>query len=60
MIIPPRRDLSPFAIDRPALLWSLEHCLRSTRDGAQLTVLALIDLREFNQVNQHIGYHAGD
>ena len=60
MIIPPRRDLSPFAIDRPALLWSLEHCLRSTRDGAQLTVLALIDLREFNQINQHIGYHAGD
>ena len=60
MIIPPRRNLSPFAIDRPALLWSLEHCLRSTRDGAQLTVLALIDLREFNQINQHIGYHAGD
>ena len=48
------------SIDRPALLWALESCLRSTQDSQQLTVLALIDLRQFSQVNQRFGYLAGD
>ena len=64
MIIPPQIDLSAFAINRPALIGALERCLRSTQNGTQadtqLTVLALIDLRQFNQVNQRLGYLAGD
>jgi GGDEF domain-containing protein len=64
MIIPPQIDLSAFAINRQALIGALERCLRSTQNGTQadtqLTVLALIDLRQFNQVNQRLGYLAGD
>jgi diguanylate cyclase (GGDEF)-like protein len=61
-------DLDAASIDRPALLRALESCLGghqngtqdSTQDSKKLTVLALIDLKQFSQVNQRIGYLGGD
>jgi len=56
----PRTHSPCSSIDRSALLGALEGCLSSTQDSDQLTVLALIDLRQFSQVNQRVGYLAGD
>ena len=48
------------AIDRPALLEALTTCLAADQDSQQVTVLALIDLTQFSQINQRFGYLAGD
>ena len=64
MIEHPRTHSPYSAIDRQALLGALEGCLSSSLDSSldsdQLTVLALIDLRQFSHVNQRVGYLAGD
>jgi len=56
----PPVQISPWAIDRPALLGTLATCLSGNQDSQQLTLLALIDLSQFAQVNQRFGYLAGD
>jgi diguanylate cyclase (GGDEF)-like protein len=52
--------LGSSAIDRPALLEALTTCLAANQDSQQMTVLALIDLTQFSQINQRFGYLAGD
>jgi len=53
-------DKSDFKIDRQGLLCELNNCLNQQRDTPKLTVLALIDLKNFSQVNQRYGYSNGD
>ena len=53
-------DESDFKIDRQGLLCELNNCLNQQRDTPKLTVLALIDLKNFSQVNQRYGYSNGD
>jgi diguanylate cyclase (GGDEF)-like protein len=47
-------------IDRPALLETLATRLAGNGEAQQLTLLALIDLTQFAQINQRFGYRAGD
>lgn len=49
-----------FQIDRQGLLSALNHSLEQQRSGQKLTVLALIDLKNFAQVNQRHGFSNGD
>ena len=60
MINSPPTDSLGSSIDRPALLEALSRCLASNCESQQLTVLALIDLTQFSQINQRFGYLAGD
>lgn len=53
-------NLSPYAIDRSALLAALTACLADNQDNQQLTLLALVDLKHFGQINQRYGYLVGD
>jgi diguanylate cyclase (GGDEF)-like protein len=56
----PTVQINPSAIDRPALLGTLATCLRANQDSQQLTLLALIDVSQFAQINQRLGYLVGD
>ncbi len=49
-----------FKIDRQELLRALRRCLAEQRSGEKLTILALIDLKNFSQINQRYGYSSGD
>jgi diguanylate cyclase (GGDEF)-like protein len=60
MMTPPAIHSSSAPIDRPALLEALTDCLAANQESQQLTVLALIDLTQFSQINQRFGYLAGD
>jgi len=53
-------DKTDFKIDRQGLLCALSSCLNQQHSGQKLTVLALIDLNNFAQVNQRYGYSSGD
>lgn len=53
-------DTANFSIDRQGLLAALNNCLNSHSAISKLTVLALIDLKNFAQVNQRYGYANGD
>jgi diguanylate cyclase (GGDEF)-like protein len=55
-----RTDKTDFTIDRQGLLSALNNSLNQQRSGKKLTVLALIDLKNFAQVNQRYGYSNGD
>lgn len=56
----PPVQISPSAIDRQTLLGTLATYLNANQDSQQLTLLALIDLSQFAQINQRFGYLAGD
>lgn len=47
-------------IDRAGLIEALERCLENHRSSQTLTVLAVIDLVHFSQINQRFGYPEGD
>ena len=47
-------------IDRAGLIEALEKCLENHRSRQTLTVLAVIDLVHFSQINQRFGYPEGD
>ncbi len=47
-------------IDRSGLIAALETCLDNHADRQALTVLAVIDLVHFSQINQRYGYRNGD
>lgn len=49
-----------FKIDRQGLLCALNNCLNQQRSRQNLTVLALVDLKNFAQINQRYGYSNGD
>jgi diguanylate cyclase (GGDEF)-like protein len=49
-----------FRIDRSGLLAALNDCLKHNSSDQKLTVLALIDLKNFSQINQRYGYANGD
>jgi len=55
-----RGDKINFTIDRQGLLRELNECLNQQRSGQKLSVLALIDLKNFTQINQRYGYSNGD
>jgi diguanylate cyclase (GGDEF)-like protein len=54
------KDLLSFAIDRPALLEALTDWFSNPQQDSKRTVLALIDLTQFSQINRRYGYLAGD
>jgi diguanylate cyclase (GGDEF)-like protein len=49
-----------FAIDRQGLLSALSNSINQQRNRQKLTVLALVDLKNFAQVNQRFGFSNGD
>lgn len=53
-------DTAQFSIDRQGLLEALNESLNAHSAVSKLTVLALIDLKNFSQVNQRHGYANGD
>jgi diguanylate cyclase (GGDEF)-like protein len=53
-------DKTDFNIDRQGLLNALDNCLNGHNGDKTLTILALIDLRNFAQINQRYGYTNGD
>lgn len=53
-------DRNDFAIDRQGLLGALHSCLNEQRNGQKLSVLAVVDLKNFSQVNQRYGFSRGD
>ncbi len=53
-------DKTDFDIDRQGLLSALNHCLNQQAGKQKLTVLALVDLNNFAQINQRHGYSNGD
>lgn len=53
-------DKTDFKIDRQGLLCALNHCLNQQAGKQKLTVLALVDLNNFAQINQRHGYSNGD
>ncbi len=55
------RNIQPLGqVNRPALLAALAKNLASNEYNHQFTVLALIDLKQFAQINQRFGYLIGD
>jgi len=57
----PDRNNQPLSqVNRPALLAALAKSLTSNEYNQQFTVLALVDLKQFAQVNQRFGYLIGD
>ena len=55
-----QEETAHFSIDRQGLLVALNECLNLHSSVSKLTVLALIDLKNFSQVNQRHGYANGD
>ena len=53
-------DTAKFSIDRQGLLEALNESLNAHNAVSKLTVLALVDLKNFSQVNQRHGYANGD
>ena len=54
-------DTAKFSIDRQGLLVGLKRVFESSIAAvSKLTVLALVDLKNFSQVNQRHGYANGD
>jgi len=55
-----QEETAHFSIDRQGLLVALNECLNLHSSVSKLTILALIDLKNFSQVNQRHGYANGD
>ena len=56
----PNRELPPLHSQRHALLQALEHTLVSSDNAPQLTALAIIDVRDFHELNRSFGSACGD
>ena len=56
----PNRELPHLHSQRHALLQALEHTLVSSDNAPQLTALAIIDVRDFHELNRSFGSACGD